>query len=285
MQQDRRTFMLVFREGKSLSDHLKSEGKTVGFVPTMGALHEGHLHLVREASKRSDIVVVSVFVNPTQFNNPNDLKSYPRDEAGDSAKLESAGCDIVWFPTVAELYPNGPVANHYDLGSVEEGMEGTFRPGHFQGVATVVDILFNYVQPDYSFFGEKDYQQVAVVRKMVELRGHKVEIVPIPTVRENDGVAMSSRNLNLTEENRAKAKAIYRAFQYVKSEGKSLSVQDARTNAIAQIEAVGFEVEYVAIADANSLKEIGDWSESDHPRIFAAANAGSVRLIDNMSLK
>ncbi|KAB2813986.1 pantoate--beta-alanine ligase [Phaeocystidibacter luteus] len=276
--------MQIFREKEALQNHLSSIRGKVGFVPTMGALHQGHLQLVREAKRNADYVVASVFVNPTQFNNSDDLKNYPRDEEGDRRKLESAGCHAVWFPTEAEMYPNGTKSEHFELGRLEEVMEGEFRPGHFQGVATIVDELFKSVKPDCAIFGEKDFQQVAVIRRMASLKNHHIEIIAAPTIREPDGLAMSSRNLLLKQNYRDAAPVIHRMMTWASENKHNHTPAELTERVIKEINAAGLEVEYVRIADSNSLEIVHDWNESNAPRVFVAAFAGSVRLIDNLSL-
>ena len=187
------------RELKQAVSELKQAGKVVGLVPTMGALHAGHMSLVDRARRENDVVVVSVFVNPTQFNNKEDLRTYPRTEEQDCRMLEAAGCDIVFMPTVEEIYPE-PDNRVFDLGPVSEVMEGKFRPGHFNGVAQIVSKLFSFVTPDRAYFGEKDFQQIAVIRRMVELEGFKLEIVACPIKREDDGMSFSILNVRLTPE-------------------------------------------------------------------------------------
>lgn len=277
--------MHIFRTREELSNYIESQDGRVGFVPTMGALHDGHLQLVAQAKEISDIVVVSVFVNPTQFNNPRDLERYPRDEAGDSRKLESAGCDVVWFPKVDELYPNEVESDHYELGHLEEVMEGEFRPGHFQGVATIVDRLFKSVKPDVAIFGEKDYQQVAVIKRMTSLKKHPVEIVVSPTKREHSGLAMSSRNMLLEPSFKEAAVSIFKAMNGIRQSRGERSVADSVNMATELISTVGLRPEYIVIADENSLEPLVKWEDSVSPRIFIAAYAGEVRLIDNLSLK
>lgn len=276
--------MHIFRAVDSLSQFIKESEGRVGFVPTMGALHNGHLELVRLAKKEADIVVVSVYVNPTQFNNPDDLKNYPRDEDGDRSKLMDAGCDVLWFPQEGDMYPNGVQSETFNLGTLEDVMEGSFRPGHYQGVATIVDRLFSAVKPDLAIFGEKDFQQVAVIRKMADLKSHDIHIITAPTIRESDGLAMSSRNLLLTSEFRKSAPVIYEAMNEVKNSIQTLSPSEARQQAIDKIEASGLDVEYVDIVDSASLKSLEKWSDCEEPRIFVAAYAGKVRLIDNLKL-
>ncbi|TNE26319.1 MAG: pantoate--beta-alanine ligase [Bacteroidetes bacterium] len=284
MQHDSTYQMHIFRTREELSNYIESQDGRVGFVPTMGALHDGHLQLVAQAKAISDIVVVSVFVNPTQFNNPRDLERYPRDEEGDSKKLESAGCDVVWFPKVDELYPDEVESDFYDLGHLEDVMEGEFRPGHFQGVATIVDRLFQSVNPDVAIFGEKDYQQVAVIKRMTSLKNHPVEIVVSPTKRESSGLAMSSRNMLLEPVFKEAAVAIYKAMNAIRATKDERSVSDSVTMANEAISAAGLRPEYIVIADEDSLEPLEKWENSERPRVFVAAYAGEVRLIDNLSL-
>ncbi|HEX2640512.1 MAG TPA: pantoate--beta-alanine ligase, partial [Pyrinomonadaceae bacterium] len=203
----------------SISRKLRRESKTVGFVPTMGALHEGHLALVREARQRCDIVIVSIFVNPTQFNDKKDLENYPRDLTADAAMLAGYGVDYVFAPELSEIYPEG-FSTYVVVEGVTETLEGASRPGHFRGVATVVTILFNTLRPDNAFFGQKDAQQVAVVKRLTRDLGFETEIVVVPTVREESGLALSSRNTLLTDEERQKAAVIYRALREAKASFK-----------------------------------------------------------------
>ena len=220
---------------------LKSQGKSVGLVPTMGALHEGHISLVTRCRKENDVVVVSVFVNPTQFNNKEDLRTYPRTEEADKRLLEAAGCDVVFMPTVEEVYPE-PDNRVFNLGPVSEVMEGAMRPGHFNGVAQIVSKLCMYVEPDRAYFGEKDFQQIAVIREMVRQEGFRLEIVPCPIVREADGLAKSSRNVRLTPENRAKAPAIAKALMESVEYAKTHTVAETNDKVVEQITAAGMEV-------------------------------------------
>ncbi|NVK03544.1 MAG: pantoate--beta-alanine ligase [Flavobacteriia bacterium] len=276
--------MHIFRAVESLSQFLEESEGRVGFVPTMGALHQGHLELVKEAKSKSDIVVVSVYVNPTQFNNPDDLKNYPRDEEGDRSKLESAGCDVLWFPQESDMYPDGVHSEQFDLGILENVMEGSFRPGHYQGVATIVDRLFSAVRPDVAIFGEKDFQQVAVIRRMAELKSHPTEIFTASTIREKDGLAMSSRNLLLEPNYREASPVIYKAMKRAGEDRENMSPDHAKAAAIREIQSSGLDVEYVEIVDSSTLSSIVKWDESEEPRIFVAAYAGKVRLIDNLKL-
>ena len=259
-------------------------GLKVGFVPTMGALHEGHLSLINRAKNDNDIVVSSVFVNPIQFNNPTDLEKYPRTPEDDIKKLEQAGCDAVFMPSVEEMYPT-KVEEHYDFGDLERVMEGACRPGHFNGVAIVVRKLFEIVNPDKAYFGEKDFQQLAIIKKMVQNLNMSLEIVPCPIIRENDGLAMSSRNVRLNEAERAIAPKIFATLNDAVSKKDSMSPSEMREYALAKYaEIKEFDVEYVEITDEINLKSIENWNECEHARIFVALQLGPVRLIDNVRI-
>ncbi len=262
----------------------RNEGLKIGFVPTMGALHEGHLSLINRAKKENDIVVCSVFVNPIQFNNPADLEKYPRTPEKDIEKLEQAGCDAVLMPSVEEMYPE-KVEDHYDFGNLERVMEGACRPGHFNGVAIVVRILFEIVTPNRAYFGEKDFQQLAIINKMVKDLNMNLEIVPCPIVRENDGLAMSSRNVRLNDKERAIAPKIFATLNDAISKKDSMSPAEMKSYALAKYSEIKeFDVEYVEITDEINLKSIENWNECEHARIFVALQLGPVRLIDNVRI-
>lgn len=262
----------------------RNEGLKIGFVPTMGALHEGHLSLINRAKKENDIVVCSVFVNPIQFNNPADLEKYPRTPEKDIEKLEQAGCDAVLMPSVEEMYPE-KVEDHYDFGNLERVMEGACRPGHFNGVAIVVRKLFEIVTPNRAYFGEKDFQQLAIINKMVRDLNMNLEIVPCPIVRENDGLAMSSRNVRLNEKERAIAPKIFATLNDAISKKDSMSPAEMKSYALAKYSEIKeFDVEYVEITDEINLKSIENWNECEHARIFVALQLGPVRLIDNVRI-
>lgn len=271
----------------------RNEGLKIGFVPTMGALHEGHLSLINRAKKENDIVVCSVFVNPIQFNNPADLEKYPRTPEKDIEKLEQAGCDAVFMPSAEEMYPE-KVEDHYDFGDLERVMEGACRPGHFNGVAIVVRKLFEIITPNKAYFGEKDFQQLAIIKKMVNNLNMPLEIVPCPIVRENDGLAMSSRNVRLNETERAIAPKIFATLNDVASKidatgvtslQDSMSPAEMKSYALAKYaEIKEFDVEYVEITDEINLKSIENWNECEHARIFVALQLGPVRLIDNVRI-
>ena len=261
----------------------RNEGKTIGLVPTMGALHEGHLSLVNRCRKENDVVVVSVFVNPTQFNNKEDLRTYPRTEEADRALLESAGCDIAFMPTVEEIYPE-PDTRVFALGRVADVMEGAMRPGHFNGVAQIVSKLFMFVEPDRAYFGEKDFQQIAVIRSMVKSEGFKLEIVPCPIVREAAGLAKSSRNVRLTPEMRKVAPNIARILNESKEYAKSHTVGETEKYVVDAINSYdGMEIEYYQIVDGISLEHLTSWDETGYAVGCVTVYCGDVRLIDNIT--
>lgn len=278
--------MQIERTVKGLKDAVKAaraEGKTVGFVPTMGALHEGHKSLVDRCRKENDIVVVSVFVNPTQFNNKEDLRTYPRTEEADAALLEAAGCDFVFMPTVEEVYPE-PDNRVFNLGKVAEVMEGAMRPGHFNGVAQIVSKLFMMVEPDRAYFGEKDFQQIAVIRQMVKEEGFKLEIVQCPIIREADGLAKSSRNVRLTPELRKTAPNIARILRESCNFAKSHTVAETQQFVVDSInEYPQMEVEYYQIVDGTTLMPVTSWSDSSYIVGCVTVYCGDVRLIDNIA--
>lgn len=263
----------------------RKEGLKVGFVPTMGALHEGHLSLVKEAKKNSDAVVVSIFVNPTQFNNPDDLKSYPRDMDKDLKMLEDLSCELIFAPDVKEMYPEED-KRQFDFGMLDKVMEGKHRPGHFNGVAQVVSKLFEMVRPDKAFFGEKDFQQLAIIRQLVKDLKMPVEIVGCPIVREPDGLAMSSRNLLLTAEMRKIAPVIAQTLSESVNFAVGKSVQETKEMVIGRINGTNLlKVEYFDIVDGNTLQSVDKWEDSEYIVGCIAVFAGKVRLIDNVTYK
>ena len=272
-------------ELKSLISGFKNEGKVVGLVPTMGALHAGHKSLVDCARKENDIVVVSVFVNPTQFNNKQDLATYPRTEAADCRLLEAAGADVVFMPSVEEVYPE-PDTRVFDLGAVAEVMEGAHRPVHFNGVAQIVSKLFAMVNPDRAYFGEKDFQQIAVIRKMVELEGFKLEIVACPIKREDDGLALSSRNVRLTAEQRMLAPNIFRILKESRNFASTHTVEETIAYVTDSLNALPqMEVEYYEIVDGSTMQPVRSWDASSHIVGCITVYCGEVRLIDNIAYK
>lgn len=262
----------------------RNQGLKVGFVPTMGALHEGHISLIKRAKNENDVVIASIFVNPIQFNNPTDLEKYPRTPEADIKKLVDAACDAAFMPSVEEMYPEKNEKT-FDFGDLERVMEGACRPGHFNGVAVVVSKLFEIVTPDKAYFGEKDFQQLAIIKKMVDDLCLDVEIVPCPIIRESDGLAMSSRNVRLNAEERAIAPKIYAVLNEASSQLNAMSPKEMKEYALAKYADIQeFEVEYVEIADEQNLKSLNEWNDSTHARIFVALQLGPVRLIDNVRI-
>jgi pantoate--beta-alanine ligase len=296
--------MIKFKKASDLSKWTDSQRKKenrIGFVPTMGALHPGHISLIDASKKKDDVTVSSIFVNPTQFNDPKDFKKYPVTLENDIYLLEKAGCDVLFLPTVNEMYPEArpddPVGRgfshpvHYDLGFLETVLEGKFRPGHFQGVCMVVQRLLNIVNPDRLYLGQKDFQQCMVISKLVDLIGmkNKTEIIICSTLREPDGLAMSSRNMRLNEIERKKATAIYRSLNMMKENTGNETIAELKMKAQSMLEEKGFKVDYIEIADAGNLSLVNnaiDFSLDNKQKIIAlvAAFMNEVRLIDNMLL-
>ena len=278
--------MKAFATVKELREALRAvrNGK-VGFIPTMGALHEGHISLVERARKECDTVVVSVFVNPTQFNDKTDLKNYPRTPEADAAMLEAAGVDYVLFPTVEEIYPE-PDTRVFEFGLVDKVMEGATRPGHFNGVAQVVSRLFAIVEPDKAYFGEKDFQQIAVIRAMVAQLGLKVEIVDCPIIRDTDGLARSSRNTLLDKAHRAAAPHIYEVLSAAASKTGEMTPDELSAWVVEQVNAEPLlETIYFQAVDALTMQQVHSWDESPRIQGCIAVQAGAIRLIDNIKLK
>jgi pantoate--beta-alanine ligase len=277
--------MELFNSIKELQFAVKSDrdnGRSIGFVPTMGALHQGHLSLVARAACENDRVVVSIFVNPTQFNDPQDLKNYPRTLDADIQLLSSLPCDYVFCPEVQEVYPE-PDTRKFDFGPLEEVMEGRFRPGHFNGVAQVVSKLFDIVKPDKAYFGLKDFQQYSIIKNMVAKLDLPIEIVACETVRESDGLARSSRNMLLSKEHRVVAPKIYHVLQEARHEATYLNPDEVKQRVIEKINSVGLlQVEYFEIVDELTLKTVTNWEQSGTKVGCVAVFAGTVRLIDNI---
>lgn len=266
-------------------DVLRKAGKKIGFVPTMGALHEGHASLVRRAVEENDIVVVSDFVNPTQFNDKNDLLKYPRTLEADCELLQKEGTAFVFAPSVEEIYPE-PDTRQFSYAPLDTVMEGKFRPGHFNGVCQVVSKLFMIVEPDKAYFGEKDFQQLAIIREMVKQMHFPLEIVGCPIVREEDGLALSSRNARLSEEQRQQALNISKTLFASKEYAATHSVAETQKfveDSIASSE--GLELEYFELVDGTTLQKISDWNETDYVVGCITVFCGEVRLIDNIKYK
>jgi pantoate--beta-alanine ligase len=269
----------------SISRKLRRENKTVGFVPTMGALHEGHFSLVTAARAQCDIVVVSIFVNPAQFNDPKDLEKYPRDLTADAARLAEFEVDYVYAPERIEIYPEG-FSTYVYVEDLSESLEGASRPGHFRGVATVVTILFNTIRPDFAYFGQKDAQQVAVIRRLTRDLGFEMEIVELRTVREESGLAMSSRNALLSDEETEKAAVILRALRegkiaFKKGERNALKLTEIVQRVIADEPLA--RIDYIAVVDRENLQPLEKVGDNE-ALIAAAVFFGNVRLIDNVVL-
>lgn len=280
--------MIILKSIQEANDWVReriNKGQSCGFVPTMGALHDGHISLINKAKGENDWVVASIFVNPTQFNDPNDLIHYPRTPESDHLLLEESGCDMLFEPEAAEIYGHDYIPPDFQFGSLEKTMEGAVRPGHFKGVAMVVYRLFQIIPAQKSYFGEKDFQQLAIIRKMVLDHHIPTQVIPCPTVRETDGLAMSSRNIRLSTQERKAAPILFHSM----SECKSLINKDGLKQAIqatrAKIENDGvFKVEYLEVMDPDTLMPIENDIEPGRSRIFVAVKATTTRLIDNLSL-
>jgi pantoate--beta-alanine ligase len=268
---------------RTFAEASRQAGRRLGLVPTMGALHDGHLQLVQAAATECDDVVASIFVNPTQFNNSDDLRLYPRLPEQDTALLAGAGCTALFMPTVEEVYPQ-PTVLHFDFGPLERVMEGAHRPGHFNGVATVVSKLFHMARPHAAYFGQKDFQQVAIVRQLLADLSFDLELVVYPTVREHDGLAMSSRNRRLSPEARAVAPLLYQVLAQAASQ-----VRQGVAPALVQAQALAalaaepqFTAEYFEVADAQTLQPLAAYATGRGVVLCVAAHLGGVRLIDNV---
>jgi pantoate--beta-alanine ligase len=258
-------------------------GRQIGFVPTMGALHDGHLSLVKACVAENDVCVASIFVNPTQFNDKRDLETYPRTPEKDCRLLEQAGCDYVFMPSVEEMYPVADAAGVFDLGTVAQVMEGAFRPGHFDGVAQVVSRLFRIVEPRDAYFGEKDFQQIAVIKEMARLQDLPVRVVPCPILRETDGLAMSSRNVRLTPDQRQIAPLIAATLKESSTFAPGKKVEEVKDWVVNTLNRTPpLRVEYYEIVDAITLLPVREWDESDDVIGCIAVFCGEVRLIDNV---
>lgn len=280
--------MILFKKGDELKKYLIKkalEGHTIGFVPTMGALHDGHLSLIRAAKEKTDLVVCSIFVNPTQFNDQQDYLHYPKTIDQDIFLLEKSTCDILFLPDVQEIYPDGYLPLHYELGSLETLLEGKYRPGHFQGVCQVVDRLLEMVIPSLLFLGQKDYQQCMVIDRLISIKQYPTQLYIVPTMREASGLAMSSRNLRLNEQDRTKAAAIYSGLTSIRSRLKPGSVQQLCDEVVNDLLKEGFEkVDYISIANAKTLEPIEEWDGQIPLVALAAVFLSGVRLIDNIPL-
>ena len=278
------TTVTTVKELKVLLADARSEGLSVGLVPTMGALHSGHASLVSRSVKENDVTVVSIFLNPTQFNDKSDLERYPRTLEADCALLQSLGATIAFAPSVAEVYPM-PDTRTFSYPPTDSVMEGAYRPGHFNGVCQVVSKLFDFVEPDRAYFGEKDFQQIAVIRRMVEDLSFNIQIVPCPVVREQSGLAMSSRNSLLTDDERATAASIYRTLDRSRAFASTHPVAETRDYVVRNINAVdGLEVQYYNIVDGNTLADVASWNDAESIVGCITVFCGStpIRLIDHI---
>lgn len=282
--------MILFKKAEDLHNYLEEQykkGKQIGFVPTMGALHNGHASLIEKSVKENELTVCSIFVNPTQFDDPKDFENYPVTIEKDIYQLESNGCDILFLPTVEEIYPEGTdQKKNYDLGYLETVLEGKFRPGHFQGVCMVMERLLKIVLPDNLYLGQKDYQQCMVVKRLITLINlrKKVEVVICPTLREPDGLAMSSRNVRLNEEERKNATAIFQSLTFLKENLQPGELNELKKKAETILINKKFKIDYLEIADANSLELLNNWDDKRDAVALIAAYMNEVRLIDNLIL-
>ena len=273
---------------QAIIEQFKNDGKSIGLVPTMGALHKGHLSLVKNSISNNDITVVSIFVNPTQFNNPNDLASYPRTVEKDLELLQTVGCDVVFAPEADDIYSKSETDSRFefDFEGLDKVMEGKFRPGHFNGVVQIVSKLFDLVRPDRAYFGEKDFQQLAIIRLMTRRYNLPIEIVPCPIVREDSGLALSSRNSLLKDNEKQVASHIYAVLDESRQFVPQTEVEELKQCAIAAIEQKPeLKVEYFDIVDGHTLKSIGKWDECDYVVGCITVFCGNVRLIDNICYK
>lgn len=275
--------MIIYKRINDLKEHFyrhKDRSASIGFVPTMGALHKGHISLIEASRKNADVTVCSIFINPSQFNNQADFTKYPVTIENDILQLETAGCDILLLPSLSEIYPDGYEAPHYELGYLENILEGAFRPGHFQGVCQVVDRLLQIVEPQHLFLGEKDYQQCMVITRLAEILRLKVKIQIIPTLREKDGLAMSSRNMRLTPAERKSAAFIYATLKKAAEQIDQKDTLTLQGDAKQNLESHGFKVDYFEIADAATL--LPSKPADAKKVIVVAAWLNDVRLIDNL---
>jgi pantoate--beta-alanine ligase len=280
--------MILYKKTTDLQRFLGNErkkGSKIGFVPTMGALHPGHLSLIQQSNEQNDCTVCSIFVNPSQFNDPKDFDKYPVTIERDIDLLEKAGCHVLFLPAVDEIYPIGIQSiKNYDLGFLETVLEGPNRKGHFQGVCMVVDRLLDIVLPRNLYLGQKDYQQCMVIKKLIEVIDARVNVIICPTLREDDGLAMSSRNMRLNEEERKKAVTIFQALHFIKANFEKGRLENLIVKAKEKLKEQGFKTDYVAIADANTLEILTEWDGKRKAVALAAAYLNEIRLIDNLVL-
>lgn len=280
--------MIIIRDSASVTNYItraEKAGERIGFVPTMGALHSGHIALIEEAKSKCSLVVCSIFVNPTQFNNPKDFQKYPITLEQDILQLIQAGTELLILPSVEDLYPKGTLnLEQYDLGYLDTVLEGAYRPGHFQGVCQVMSRLLKTVRPNFLFMGQKDYQQCMVVKRLIQILQLPIDLITCPTVREKDGLAMSSRNKRLGINQRQKAVGIYFALKHIQENILPGSLKSLKRKAKALLEQYEFKIDYVEIADALSLEIVEEWDASQKLVALIAAYQDEVRLIDNMMI-
>jgi pantoate--beta-alanine ligase len=277
--------MVLFKKATDLSNWLETQRQNeinIGFVPTMGALHQGHLSLIETSKKQNRLTVASIFVNPTQFNDPKDFEKYPITLERDIDQLECSGCDVLFLPDVKEMYPDGTKSTSYDLGFLENILEGKYRPGHFQGVCTIVERLLRIVQPNSLYLGQKDYQQCMVIKRLVEIMNADIEVIICPTLRETNGLAMSSRNMRLSDNEKTKATAIFEALTFAKQNLHAGSIRNIQV----EMEKIlsGFKIDYAQVVDATTLELVNEWDGKQKLVGLIAAYLNDVRLIDNMLL-
>lgn len=281
-----KAFMIIFKHGKELQIYLEKQKAlehSVGFVPTMGALHAGHFSLLEKCKAISQLTVASIFVNPTQFNNTEDLKKYPRPVTNDILILEESGCDILFLPGEMEIYPDeDSKKKSFDLGVLETILEGKFRPGHFQGVCLVMEKLLNTVNPDFLFLGQKDYQQCFIIKKLTELIHKKTDIIICPIFREKSGLAMSSRNVRLNSSDRQTASELYKSLLLIKDNLASGNFSKLKIEVLHRLETKGFKVEYLELAKRDNLEIVTNFKKDEEFIILIAAFISDVRLIDNI---
>ncbi len=279
--------MIIIKQVQKIKDfiyNLKFQGKTIGFVPTMGALHDGHISLIKKSKSENNLTICSIYVNPTQFNNESDLKKYPITIESDINKLEMAGCDMLFLPSTSEMYLNEEINERYDLGKLENILEGKYRLGHFQGVCVIVDKLLKAINPTTLYLGKKDYQQCMVVHKMIVDKKYAVKLVLCETERETDGLAMSSRNLRLTKKERMDASKIIESLRLMKNNIKPGNLEEIKTIAKNYLTKNGYKVDYTEIADAETLEIVSEWDGKIELVALVAAYLNEVRLIDNIIL-
>ena len=278
--------MMIFKHSSDLRSYLKTirlSSDRIGFVPTMGALHEGHLSLINDSKAHTELTICSIFINRTQFNNSDDFDKYPVTIESDIRMLESHGCNVLFMPGEHEIYPDpASKEKHFDLGYLETILEGKYRPGHFQGVCLIVEKLLNIVEPNVIFLGQKDFQQCLVIKNLIRLMGKSIELRIVPTRRETDGLAMSSRNLRLNPGERARAPKLYEALTFIKENMAGVKFCILKHQTIASLQNQGFKVDYLELADQNDLQVVTDSNKKSSLVILVAAFLNEVRLIDNL---